>query len=243
MISVICVYNNKKLLDQHLLNSLKNQNKDYELILIDNTYGKFKSAAEALNYGGAKAKGQYLMFIHQDFELEPETWLEETEQILDVLKNLGVAGVAGKYDKHLRSNITTDIPPILPGIHVERSLKVQTLDECLFIIPKRVFKKIKFDEVTCDNWHLYATDYCLTAKKSGYNIYVLPMGGYHVSPGYSFSKEDYLPTLRSIIKKYKSEHKWIYTTTGSWSTIYPLTFHLLHQKLYYRLLPIRQRFT
>ena len=234
MISIVCIYNNRDLLESYLLKSLNEQSAKYELILIDNTNGKFKSASEALNYGGQKATGQYLMFAHQDFSLDSDLWLEDTEKILKNLRNIGVVGVAGKYDRNLISNIKTGTPPVLAGpIHIKEPKKVQTLDECLFIIPKKIFDEIQFDEVVCDNWHLYATDYCLTVKKAGYEVYVIPLGGYHASPGYSFSAEGYYSTLRKLVKKHKSNYKWIYTTTGSWNTTLPLDLQILYQKIYY----------
>ena len=67
MISVICIYNSRELLEKYLLKSLNIQNMDYEQILVDNSSKKFASAAEALNYGGKKASGQYLICVHQDF--------------------------------------------------------------------------------------------------------------------------------------------------------------------------------
>jgi len=239
MISIICIYNNKKILENYLLNSLKYQNIDYELILIDNTTGEFKSAAEALNYGGKKAKGNYLMFIHQDFELESNA-LDGLERTLNSLSNLGIAGVAGKYDYFLISKIKTGVPPIFPGcLPFEEPLKVQTLDECLIIIPQTVFHTIKFDEITCDNWHLYATDYCLSVQEEGFDVYVIPLTGYHVSPGYSFSGKEYYSTLKKLVKKHNGNYNWIYTTTGSWSTLYPLFLQISYQKLYYFLLKFR----
>ena len=68
LISIICVYNNKEILEKYLLESLKTQNEEYELILIDNRENKFNSAASALNYGGKKSKGEILIFVHQDVE-------------------------------------------------------------------------------------------------------------------------------------------------------------------------------
>ena len=147
---------------------------------------------------------------------------------------MGIVGVAGKYDRNLISNITTGIPPILAGpIQIEKPVKVQTLDECLFIVPKKVFEELQFDEEVCDNWHLYAADYCLTAKKAGYDVYVLPLGGYHESPGYSFSGDQYYPTLEKLVEKHKNDYKWIFTSTGSWSTKYPLFLQIFYQKIYY----------
>lgn len=77
MISVVCVYNNEKTLKSVLLESLERQTVEYELITLDNRDGRFKSAAEALNYGGAKAKGDYIMFVHQDMWLGTDSWLED----------------------------------------------------------------------------------------------------------------------------------------------------------------------
>jgi len=207
MFSIICIYNNREILDNYLLKSLDNQKTNFELILVDNSSDKFESAAEALNYAGQKAKGDYLMFIHQDFEFDSNNWLEEAKKTLSFLDNLGIAGIAGKYDRKLISNIKTGYPPVLAGpIQIEKPEKVQTLDECLIIIPKKLFNKIRFDEIVCDNWHLYATDYCLMVKKAGYDVYVLPLGGYHASPGYSFTPEAYYSTLKKLVKKLRMKN-------------------------------------
>ena len=224
MISIVCVYNNKEILDNYLLKSLKNQTVDYELIVLNNIKGQFKSAAEALNHGGKKAKGKYIMFVHQDVDLCSNTWLEKIEKVLDELPNLGIAGVAGKKDeKGVMTVIKHGNPPKHAGsITIKKPEQVQTLDECLVLIPKSVFDMLQFDEEVCDGWHLYAVDYCLSIKKRGFNVYVIPMFVYHRSPGYSFSEEYYL-TLEKVLKKHKKHYKRIYTTMGNWSTLYPLS--------------------
>ncbi len=230
MFSIICVYNKLKFLEKYLLKSLKDQSIDYELILLDNTLGKFYSAAEALNSGSKKAKGQYLMFVHQDFELNSKTWLEEAESIINTLNDFGVAGVAGKFSRKCISNIKEGSPPTAAGkIQITKPEEVQTIDECVIITPKDLFMEIPFDEVTCDNWHLYGTDYCLTVKKEGYKVYVLPMDGYHASSGSSFLEKNYYSTLRKLVEKHKNEYKWIYTTTGSWSTRIPISLQIFYQ--------------
>lgn len=234
MISIISVYNDRNLLERYLLKSLEIQNKDYQLILLDNSFGKFTSASLALNYGGDKAKGDYIMFIHQDYDLISDTWLDDVEKFLNSLENIGVIGVVGRKNRNSISNIKTGAPPFSNGlIQLKEPENVQTVDECLFIVPKEVFEKIQFDEQVCDNWHLYAAEYCLSVKDAGYEVYVIPMGGYHASPGYSFTPEGYYSTLRKLVKKHKSNYKWIYTTTGSWNTVLPLDLQILYQKLYY----------
>jgi len=224
MISVICVYNNKKNLENYLLKSIKNQTTKVELILLDNREGRFKSAAEALNYGGEQAKGKYLMFVHQDIILNSHLWIEKVERMLDKLPNFGVVGVAGKYKntKAVITNIEHGIPKQAAGeIHIKKLKKVQTVDECLIIIPKTVFSILQFDEKVCSGWHLYAVDYCLSVKRFGFGSYVIPIFAYHRSPGCSMSKK-YFVILKKILKKHKNCYKMIYTTMGNWSTMYPV---------------------
>lgn len=223
MISVVCVYNNRKILTDYLLKGLKNQTVKYELILIENTEGQNKSAAEALNYGGKKTTGDYIMFIHQDVDLTSNSWLEDVEKMLDSIQNLGIAGVAGRKDERgVITVIKHGNPPRLAGqIQINNPTKVQTLDECVVIIPKSVFKLLQFDEVVCDDWHLYTVDYSLCVGRIGLDVYVIPMFVYHKSPGYSFSGKYYL-VLEKVIKKHKKNYRRIYTTMGDWSTLYPL---------------------
>ena len=224
MISIVCVYNNKEILNNYLIKSLKNQTVDYELILLDNIEGKFRSAAEALNYGGKQAKEKHIMFVHQDVDLSSNTWLKEVEKILDELSNLGIVGIAGKSDNEtgVITNIKHDNPPRLAGeIQIRKPTKVQTVDECLVIIPKSVFNILQFDEKVCNDWHLYAVDYCLSVKRLGFDSYVIPVFIYHKSSGYSIS-EKYFIILKKVLKKHKNYYNKIYTTMGNWSTRCPL---------------------
>jgi len=243
MISVICVYNNTAILDEYLLKRLKNQTVKFELIALDNTKGKFKSAAEALNRGGKKAKGEYIMFVHQDVDLSSNSWLEDVEKILESIPNLGIAGVAGMSDSGSNSkergrNIIKHGVPALTwswGNPIQEPEPVQTLDECLIIIPQSVFDVLKFDEQVCDDWHLYAVDYCLCARKLGLSPYAIPQCIYHRATGALHKKdffhiilegpypEGYYRTLKKLLKKHKTYFKHIYTTTGNWNTLYPLT--------------------
>lgn len=224
MISVICAYDSKEILEECLLESIKNQTTKTELILLDNREGRFKSAAEALNYGGEQAKGKYLMFVHQDMIFNSCLWIEKVESILDALPDFGVAGVAGKREnsKAVITNIEHGIPRQAAGeIHLKKPEKVQTVDECLIIIPKTVFGILRFNEKVCSDWHLYAIDYCLSVKELGFDTYVLPIFAYHKSRGNSMSGE-YFVVLKKVLKKHKNCYKVIYTTVGNWNTIYPV---------------------
>jgi hypothetical protein len=232
MISVICVYNDLHLYNNFIKSSLEKQTVKYELIALDNTNNKFKSAAEALNYGAGQASGKYFMFVHQDIKFNTESWLEGAEKLLDNLEKMGVAGVAGIGNKYLRivSNIKHGVPPRNAGnIKINNIEQVQTLDECLFIVKKEVYKKYYFDEKICNGWHLYAVDMCLTLQKQGYKNIVLPLEVYHLSVGQKICKvkkififrrlpKEYYDCLKNVIKKHKDSYGFIYTTCGLWDT-------------------------
>ena len=228
MISIICVYNDKTLVHDYLLGSLENQTVPYELILQDNTLNEYHSASSALNSGAEKAKGKYLMFVHQDIDLSSNTWLENAERMLDSLSNLGIAGVAGVSEnlKGISTNLKQGDPPAAIGqFKVDKPLDVQTLDECLVIIPRSVFLENKFDEDVCDGWHLYAVDYSLGIKSKGLRVLVLPVYVYHRSPGVSLSAKYYF-NLERIMKKHKARYPVIYTTVGHWDTSKSLYYYL-----------------
>jgi GT2 family glycosyltransferase len=236
MFSVICIFNNKEVLDNLLLASLKEQASPYELILLDNTTLKYKSASHALNRAAQDAKGDYLMFVHQDVSLVSRYNLEYAEEILARLPNLGAAGAAGRAQNGGYSIMHHGVPPKpVPNYSgMTKPICTQTLDECLIMVPKSVFKTIQFDEKTCDNWHLYTVDYCLSLANLGFNIYVIPMYVYHQSLGGHNANilqdithlgpypAGYYQTLKKLITKHKSHYRNIYTTTGNWNTYLPL---------------------
>lgn len=221
MMSIITVYNNRSVLEANLLKSLEQQTNEYELVLIDNCDGKYKSAAQALNYGAKKATGDYLIFVHQDVDLNYPDCLKDIEGIVENLEDIGVAGVAGytetdgKYAMY--SNIKDGYPPEDVGININNPIEVQTVDECLFVVAGSLFKQLEFDEKTCPDWHLYGADYCLDSKKLGKTVYVIPIKIYHASRTESFSKS-YYTTLKNVVNKHGKEYKTIDTSCGIWRT-------------------------
>jgi hypothetical protein len=218
VITIVCVYNDKCTLDEYLLKGLQTQTNSFELILVDNTKEAFKSAAQALNQGAQKTKGEHILFAHQDIIFMSNRWLEDAEKYVCNLPQLGIAGIAGKGNvPHLITNIKQGEPPRLAGNYqIDMPMKTQTLDECLVIIPRSIFNLLKFDENTCDDWHLYVVDYCLSVNKLGYDVYVLPLYAYHRSMG--CISPSYYSTLKKLVKKHKKDYDWIYTTMGIWKT-------------------------
>jgi GT2 family glycosyltransferase len=228
MISVVCVYNNEKILRDGLLKGLKNQTVEFELITLENTDNKYKSAAEALNCGGTRAKGDYIMFVHQDMWLASDSWLEDAEETLKSIPDLGVAGVAGMSEngRKRRERVRFSIDIYEEGCWEESGRitepeEVQTLDECLLIVPRSAFGDLQFDEKVFDGWDCYGTDYCLSVRQLGLRAYVIPGRCSHSclrAHYYLWEFKGLLEFQERLYRKHKSDHRYIYTWMGdiSW---------------------------
>jgi len=211
MISVICVFNDDVLLEINLLNSLKRQDVNYQLILVDNRNNEFKTLTQALNYGGQKAKGEYLLFVHQDVQLHGKSWLKRAEKELGFLNDVGIGGVAGIDGNNEPVGFVID-RGIYWGKPIQEPLPALTIDELLFIIPKKVFDICKFDEEL--KWHSYAADYCLNILSKGLKTYILPLYVSHNSFTLPILKVGSLKDDDLVLwKKYKNDFSAIYKTT------------------------------
>jgi len=241
MLSIVVVYDDERALSEILLKSLSNQTTRFELITIDNTEGQFKSAAEALNYGGRQANGKYIMFVHQDVELDSDLWLEKVERILDSIPELGAAGVAGmsekgKTKKEMGRGCFSDCGETW-GNPIQKPEDVQTLDECLLIVPKLMFSKTQFDEETFDGWHCYGVDYCLRVKHMGLRTCVLPAFIYHRS--LKLNVKNLHKYQKRVYSKHGKNHKTIHTMDGeiSWLKLRSRLFIEVFSPLYKRVFP------
>lgn len=243
MFSIVVVFNNRQKLDDVLLASLDKQTAKYELVLVDNSGKMFSSAAQALNFGGKQAINQYIMFVHQDIELCSPAWLEDAEKMLDSITDMGIAGVAGisEQGETLRErgrNVirhTSDLTVWDLANPIDKPEVIQTLDCCLLIIPRAVFDKQKFDEVTCNNWHLYGEDYCLSCIKMSLKAYVIPMTINHHSDDKYFSYSrlkilfslgpltpEFYSAMSRLTRKHRKDYRYIYTCNGIWNTFQPV---------------------
>jgi len=205
-------------MDRILSPSLLAQTNTYEFIPIDNLQEQFKSAAAALNFGGKQATGKYIIFIHQDVELDSPAWLANVERILDTIEDLGIAGVAGMSDigstdiMRGRGYVSDRGQIWAYANKVDIPTEVQTLDECVLIIPREVFIRMQFDNETFDYWHCYGVDYCLSVRKLGLKAYVIPAFIYHRCLQTNIDK--LLMYQIRLFNKHKKRYHHIYTTSG-----------------------------
>lgn len=213
------MFNNKQILDFYLVRSLPASCDNYELVLVDNTEGKFSSAAVALNWGSDKAKGDYLLFVHQDLSFGRDfSFLRFNDQLRHVPR-YSVIGAAGRLNEDgVITSMTHGEPPSPAGpIRPNIPTECQTVDEVLIGVSRDLFKEIMFDPSVCNGWHLYGVDFCLSAGERGYKSFVLPMDLHHRSPGYSMDNS-YYEILKKVVSKHKRSYKTIYCTNGVWPT-------------------------
>lgn len=218
MLSIICCSNKLDLAQSMLEASLKTQTEPYEFILIDNSSNHYHSAAHALNTGALQANGDILVFVHQDVSFDDPSFLRNIRQSFETLPNGSLVGLAGVKDS---SGVYTNIlqgPNRQPaGDHPIKAIQqVQTLDEVLIAVERSTFLKQLFDEKTCDDWHLYGVDLCLSAQANGSSAYVLPLDLYHLSSGKI--SWGYARTLFKVIRKHRHSFPYIYTTCSSTKT-------------------------
>lgn len=237
-VSLITVYNNHDLLNQMVASSKKQKRVIVDYVLIDNTSGRFSSAAKALNYGISKAKGEVLVFLHQDIEFLDDCALKDIfEFAVNHPKTLfGAAGVKSKI---------SDTGEFFSSMYAGENKKqykcctapteCYTLDECLIACHRSCMSKLKFDESVCDGWHLYGADLCLQAGLiPELNVMVIPMDYvWHKSNGNA--DKSYMITQNRLAQKYKKNYKIINTTNGFQYTN-PLrrTYVNIYRKLRYR---------
>ncbi len=230
MISVIVVYNDRALFDEMLGASVARQQPRPELIALDNTGGRYASAAAALNAGAKRAGGEYLCFAHQDVRFESDDWLIRAEALLQELPEAGIAGVAGSRarrggdGREIVSLMEDSVPPQRCD-HVALTVpeRVDTVDECAFFVPRAVWAHHAFDERTCDGWHLYAVDYSLSVRAAGLQVYALPLPLYHRSGGavvrvlgFTTYEAAYYRTLRKVLRKHGARFSPVHTSCGTW---------------------------
>jgi glycosyltransferase involved in cell wall biosynthesis len=228
LFSIICVYNRPAVLERFLLPSLRTQDASHELILVDNQEGQFSSAAAALNSGASRARGEFLMFVHQDVAFYDADFLTRAAAMVKGLPEIGAAGVVGAREPRsdaepwqVNGILIGEYPGSLTyGEALREPTTAQTVDELLLIVPTSAFREQQFDELACASWHMYAVDYCLTALVRKKQVYVLPLLVRHDSRGNMDAA--YFRTLRSVIRKHRSHFRRIITSCGTWYTHIPI---------------------
>lgn len=219
-VTIVCCYNNETMYN-NFVNTLKAQTCPYELIGIDNRgNGKFTSCAAAYNSVIDDVKTKYVIYSHQDILLQDAETLAQFVSYLERIKRDDILGVAGvkftqtgvissiKYRDN-QTGETTEAGDICVG---DNMVECDTLDECFFGGYTEHFRISPFNEVICDNWHLYAVEACLNTKSKcpDNHVYVCNAKLIHLSQG--VLSPDFRYGFYSLCRYYAKYFPFISTT-------------------------------
>lgn len=232
--SLITIANEKNIYDNFLVDLKKQEGIEYELLTIFNYNNEFSSARKVFNHFAKETTGDYLVFLHPDIRFLDAHALADIIARIDNLENVGVVGVAGAKRKgKFGREIVTSIVQGLDKQKVGRALhddieEVQTVDECLFVVPRNYFIQHPFSNV--EGWHLYAVEYCLQAIKDGKFNYTVPANVWHLSDGKSMDP-NYVKQINTLVELEHDNFEVICTTVKAWPTRGRLPW--LYRKYYF----------
>jgi hypothetical protein len=170
-VSIICVFNDPDIRRRCLDRSIE----DYygeatiEYLPIDNAEGSFASAGAALNYGASLASHDYLAFVHQDVYLHSLGALETAAGVLADDERIGLLGAIGITAGGCVVGRVRD-RVLLLGEPLSEPREVDSLDELLFMIPRRLVQREPLSEAPELAWHGYAVEYGLRARALGLRV-------------------------------------------------------------------------
>ena len=219
-ISFVTCVNNIAQYRSYVVGSLfKNKtDKKYEIIPIMN-FGNPYSAAQALNLGIIKARGEIVVLCHQDV-LFYENWIDMLfERIVEVenrTKKWGVLGTAGITVREDTVGVVHNIKGSLQW-QASKRLKVcsvQTVDEHCMIIRKS--SGLRFDSEIFNGFHFYGPDICLNALNKGFMNFGILCPLVHGSRSSSLisGKKEFMRLLNALAKKWRSKFPHIRTPTS-----------------------------
>jgi len=141
-----------------------------------------RSLAEAYNRGAAKARGDILVFAHDDIELRTSDFAARLFAHLERYDGVGVAGASKitgpRWDhagqRHIHGHVL-HLPPegktgvLLMAAGFQRPVceDIRVLDGVFVAVHRRVWEAHKFDAKTYDGFHGYDLDFTRRASDAG----------------------------------------------------------------------------
>jgi protein O-GlcNAc transferase len=141
-----------------------------------------KSLCEGYNRGAEQAKGDVLVFCHDDIDLPDERFADRLFAHLESVDMVGVAGaskiVSGNWEHagppHLHGFVVHQPPGqagwtcYVSGLQDALITGAQALDGVFIACKREVWEKVRFDEKTFDGFHLYDIDFSYRAYQEGF---------------------------------------------------------------------------
>ncbi len=160
----------------------------YELIVIDNSANRH-SIFSAYNEGVRRANGDILCFMHEDILYQTNNWGERIVKHFQD-STIGLIGFGGAHflpsvpvywsttlwisescrQKHDNGSIDCFH---LDYFGKNNIVDVVACDGFCFFMPKALFEKVAFDEITYTGFHFYDMDICMQVLQQGYRVCVV----------------------------------------------------------------------
>jgi glycosyltransferase involved in cell wall biosynthesis len=146
-----------------------------------------RSLCEGYNRGAARARGQLLVFCHDDIQILDRQFRPRLTHALAQFDAVGVAGnslLCGPAwncaaHPHLHGWIggpLDDPEPValtVYGIGPALAQSIQALDGVFIAIRRTAYEQIRFDELRFDGFHFYDLDFSYRAYRAGLRVAVL----------------------------------------------------------------------
>lgn len=155
-----------------------------EFIALDNRTTNNFDGFTGLRRAVQEAKGRYILYTHDDIELETDgyeelcVWLERLDQIDASWAIAGNAGIhrspGGKTTRRLH------LADPHGDFRIENPAEVESLDENFLILNS---ERLTLGSLDLKGFHLYASDLCMMGRIAGASSYVLPFHLRHHSGG------------------------------------------------------------
>lgn len=181
MISIVVCSINPGYLSQLIENIDLTVNVEYEMLTWDNRVEK-KGICEVYNLMAAKAKFEYVCFLHEDILFDTVNWGQEIYKIFTSRPDIGLIGVAGcKYKSRSFSgwytglsqydcaNIIHQYPDNIEHIYLKPTEasaieNVVCIDGVFLCCRKEIWKQVKFDQVNLPGFHFYDIDFSIRSS-------------------------------------------------------------------------------
>lgn len=197
MISIIICSRNSSLPNALCQNIEQTIGETYETVCVDST-ARGLSIFEAYNQGVQQAKGEYLVFMHDDIVFRTQNWGRIISQSLED-KKTGIVGVLGghiidetSYSWTSSGYYSGQVIQVKNGQqtlfnHNESGFgnEVVALDGMFLAARKELFDRqmLNWDSKTYKGFHFYDLDICMQAVTQGYKVQVVPILLEHHSMG------------------------------------------------------------
>jgi glycosyltransferase involved in cell wall biosynthesis len=220
MISIIVCSRQPAEFDVHRRNVAKTIGTDHEYVRIDNTSNTY-GICGAYNQGVSQAKGDILVFVHEDvFFMEPG-WGNIIESKFAANQRIGLVGVAGTQylfadspawikagQPYIRGRVVHELDSgasyILSIFSWDKSdAEVVAVDGLFFAVRASLFPGIRFDERTFDQFHFYDLDICMQVRKTHFCIVTWDILLKHLSGGNANAQ--WVEAGNRFLAKYKNE--------------------------------------